>query len=146
MEVHEFPGPLAVLRADVLVRDALAGTVDLRIHLHDLTETTRWVPKDIEAGWGVGYAPRYTGAGPPTLPRLPSAVNLTITFDPDSSQATPTPLHFTLALDAQGTGVLAGLSVPHPTLWSPSSPSLHTLSVAIGGGGRGVTGCLSGLV
>ena len=132
VEVHELP-PLALLRADVLVRSAAAGTVALRVHLHDHTETTRWIPRDIMAGWAAGLAPRYPGAGPPTLPRLPPSVNLSIAFDADSSSGGGSPpVHVTLALDAQGTGIIEGLTVPQATLWEPSTPALHTVSIRIG--------------
>ena len=132
VEVHELPA-LALLRADVLVRNASAGALALRVHLHDLTETTRWVPRDIEAGWAARLAPRYPGAGPASLPRLPPAVNLTIQFDADApGGARGPPLQVTLQLDAQGTGVVEGLLVPQPALWAPTAPALHTVAVRVG--------------
>jgi len=129
VEVHEVP-KLAVQRADVLIRSALAGSVDLRVHMHDLTETTRWVPKDISAAALNGFAPRYFGSGPPSLPRLPPSVNLSITFDTDSN-STSAPVFVTLPLDGQGTGVIHGLSVPSPRQWSPTAPFMHTVSVQV---------------
>ena len=131
VELHELPA-VAVLRGDVLVRDSAAGDVDVRVRLHDLTETSRWVPADVMAAAASGYAPRYHGAGPPGLPRLPSVVNVTVAFDADRGSVEPA-LTVELTLDADGAGILAGLRVPTPRRWSPSSPSLHTVSLTIGG-------------
>ena len=77
---HELP-PGSLLRADVLVQDAARGVIDIRLRLHDLTETSWWRPADVVATAASGFAPRYSGNGPASLPRLPTWVNVSIAFD-----------------------------------------------------------------
>ncbi|EGD74550.1 hypothetical protein PTSG_05914 [Salpingoeca rosetta] len=54
-----------------------------------------------------------------------SAVNLNLTFDGTSTKA------FSQVPVTNGVAVLANVSVPNAKLWSPASPHLHTLTVAI---------------
>ena len=129
VELHELPA-VSLARADVLVDDAAAGAVTLRVHVHDLTETTRWRPADIAAAGRSGFAPRYRGAGPAGLPRPPASINVSVSFDDDAGGAPASA--FVVALDADGVGLLPGLRVPAPRLWAPSAPALHTVSLAVG--------------
>lgn len=122
---YELPAA-SLLRADVLVRDAASGAVDIRLRLHDLTETAWWRPVDVAAIATSGFAPRYSGFGPSSLPKLPTWVNVSFAWD---GSASPDGDEMTVAIDAYGTGVVAGLRVPNATLWSPSAPALHTILV-----------------
>jgi beta-glucuronidase len=131
VELHELPA-VALARTDVLVLDAAAGAVDVRVHVHDLTETTRWRPADIAAAGRSGFAPRYRGAGPAGLPRLPASVNISVAFDDDAAPGGAAATVYAVALDADGVGVLPNLRVPAPRLWAPAAPQLHTLSLTVG--------------
>lgn len=130
VELHELPA-VSLARADVLVLDAATGTVDVRVHVHDLTETTHWRPVDIAAAGRSGFAPRYRGEGPAGLPRPPATFNVTVSFDDDAPGGAPATA-YVVSLDVDGIGVLPGLRVPAPRVWSPASPALHTISLAVG--------------
>ena len=122
---YELPAA-SLLRADVLVRDAPSGAVDIRLRLHDLTETVWWRPVDVAAIATSGLAPRYRGFGPSSLPKLPTWVNVSFSWDGSTS---PDVEETTVAIDAYGTGVVTGLRVPNATLWTPSAPALHTVLI-----------------
>jgi beta-glucuronidase len=132
VEWHELPPAGALAAADVLVADAAQGLVDVRLRLHDASETVWWRPEDVRAAAASGFAPRYRGFGGAGVPGLPTWVNVTFSFGtPASGNPAASPV-YTLAVGADGSATVAGLRVPPPAaLWSPESPALHTLSVAL---------------
>jgi beta-galactosidase/beta-glucuronidase len=91
---------VSIQATDVLMRDASKGIVDLRVRLHLLKQGSTVV--------------------------VPPPTSLTIAVQFDSSTVNK----YTVPIDSNGIGLVTSLTVASPTLWSPSTPSLHLVSVS----------------
>lgn len=140
VEWHELgpadPATVALQAVDVLIDNAAQGAVSARIRLHDATETAQ-VQRTPAAGADLQYAPRYRGYGGPSLTSitaLPTWINVSVQFDDDEAHAA---VYTQVPVTVNGEAIIQGLQVPNPTLWSPASPSMHTISVTVTGSSSG---------
>ena len=144
MEYHELAPAAALQAVDVIIKNATAGLVDLRIRIHDPARTT-WEFPPTSAGLGgsgrgdeeyegdgtygatlPSFAPVHFAAEARGLSVLPASITVNISFDGGAI-----PLTLTLPVDAYGAAMATGVVVPSPTLWSSTSPIMHTVRVAI---------------